>query len=78
MHIVIYQSEHCSACQRVTADLIGVCRQLDAATKVRDILGHLEQAARLGITRPPAVIVDGRLFGQGNGVAAKLRRRCLS
>ncbi len=78
MHIVVYQSEHCPVCRRVTAELVDVCRQLDAATEVREVLAHLEQAARLGITRPPAVIVDGRLFGQGHGVSTKLRRKWLA
>ncbi len=78
MHIVVYQSEHCPACRRVATALIAVCRELDAATEVRDVLVHLEQAARLGITRPPAVVVDGRLFGQGSTVADKLRRKWLA
>lgn len=77
MHIVVYQSEHCPACRRVTAELVGVCRQLDAATEVREVVAHLEHAARLGITRPPAVVVDGRLFGQGHDVLSKLRRKWL-
>ncbi len=77
-HIVIYQSVYCPACRRVSAELIDLCRQFDADTEVRDVLEHLEQAARLGIARPPAVVIDGRLFGQGNAVLGKLRRKELA
>ncbi len=78
MHIVVYQSVYCPACRRVSAELIDLCRQFDADTEVKDVLEHLEHAARLGITRPPAVVIDGRLFGQGNAAVVKLRRKCVS
>ena len=74
-HIVVYQSLYCPACRRIAAELIDLCRQLDADVEVRDVMEHLEQAARLGIARPPAVVVDGRLFGQGHAVLGKLRRK---
>ncbi|WP_255324836.1 glutaredoxin [Rhodanobacter sp. OR444] len=77
-HIVIYQSAYCPACRRVAAELIDLCRQFDADTEVRDVLEHLEQAARLGITRPPAIVIKGHLFGQGNTVLGKLRRKELA
>lgn len=72
---MVYQSVYCPACRRVSAELIDLCRQFDANTKVRDVVEHLEQAARLGITRPPAVVINGRLFGQGGTVLGKLRRK---
>lgn len=74
-NIVVYQSVYCPACRRVSAELIDLCRQFDADTEVRDVVEHLEQAARLGITRLPAVVIDGRLFGQSNAVLGKLRRK---
>ncbi len=78
MHIVVYQSTYCPVCRRVSAELIDMGRQFDADTEVKDVLEHLEHAARLGITRPPAVVIDGRLFGQGHAAVVKLRRMCAS
>ncbi|MDE2154281.1 MAG: glutaredoxin [Xanthomonadaceae bacterium] len=75
MHIVVYQSVYCPACRRTAAELIDLCRQFDADAEVRDVMEHLEQAARLGIVRLPAVVIDGRLFGQGNAALGKLRRK---
>ncbi|MDE2149349.1 MAG: glutaredoxin [Gammaproteobacteria bacterium] len=75
MQIVIYRSQHCPACRRLSAELTQLCRKLDATAESRDVLEHLEAAARLGIRQPPAVVIDGRLFGQGAAVLGKLKRR---
>jgi len=77
VHFVLYRSDHCPACRKLSADLRHRCRRTDATLEERDILDHLEEAARLGITRPPAVVLDGRLLGQGpaalRGLRGKLR-----
>ena len=75
MHVIVYQSRHCPACRQISGQLIQLGRQLDADVETRDLLEHLEAAARLGISHPPAVVIDGRLFVQGAAALVKLRRR---
>lgn len=72
--VTLYASRHCPACRRLSDELVACCRRGGIEADVRDVLEHLETAARLGITRPPAVLLDGRLFGQGGAVLAKLQR----
>lgn len=73
--VTLYVSQHCPACRRLSAELVACCRRGGVEPDVRDVLDHLETAARLGITRPPAVLLDGRLFGQGGAVLSKLKRK---
>lgn len=74
MHFVLYRSDHCPACRKLSADLRRMCGELDASFEVRDVVEHLEEAAALGITRPPAVVMNGRLLGQGAAARTKLRK----
>lgn len=75
MHIVIYRSEHCPACRKLSAELTRLCSKLEATMENRDVLADLEHAARIGITQPPEVVIDGHLFGQGAAVLGKLKRK---
>lgn len=75
MHIVLYRSEHCPACRKLSAQLLHLCRKLDAHAEVKDVLEHLEEASAQGVTHPPAVVVNGRLLGQGAVALAKLKQR---
>lgn len=73
--VTLYTSQHCPACRLLSDELVACCRRRNIEPDVRDVLQHLETAARLGIIRPPAVLIDGRLFGQGGAVLAKLQRK---
>lgn len=72
--VTLYVSRHCPACRRLSAALVAACRGRGVEPEVRDILAHLEAAARLGTTQPPAVVIDGRLLGQGAAALDKLHR----
>lgn len=69
MAIAFYYSPWCRACgsdlQGSPADRAGV--------DWIDITAHIEQAVRLGITRPPALVIDGRLTAQGPRAIERLR-----
>lgn len=39
-----------------------------------DVTRHIDEAVRLGITHPPAVVVGGRLLAQGTDVPGALER----
>ncbi len=75
MHIVIYHSQHCPACRQLSSELVECCRRGSVEPEVHDVLEALEAAARLGVSQPPAVVIDGRLFGQGAAVLRKLKLR---
>ncbi|MDQ3525123.1 MAG: glutaredoxin [Chloroflexota bacterium] len=62
MRIEVYFSPFCRGCgsERPAMGSQG------AATVIwKDVTCHLEEAVRLGVARPPAVTVDGRLVAQG-------------
>ncbi|MDE2085820.1 MAG: glutaredoxin [Xanthomonadaceae bacterium] len=68
MSIEFYYSPWCRACggdaRRAASN--------DAMVWI-DITRHIEQAVRLGITRPPALVIDGRLVAQGPRAVERLR-----
>jgi len=74
MHLVLYRSNHCPACRRLSAELRRLCADLGGAVEEKDVVAHLEEAATLGITHPPAVVMNGRLLGQGGAALARVRR----
>ncbi|MGB8378358.1 MAG: hypothetical protein WCE70_07835 [Rhodanobacteraceae bacterium] len=66
MQIIVYYSPHC-ACgpEPGTVGRSGLVW--------RDVTRHVGEAAALGVTRPPAVVVNGRLRWQGIEAARRLR-----
>lgn len=64
MRIEVYYSPFCRACGGPLAEARGAP---GVATSVvwKDVTRHLEAAVVLGVARPPAVVVDGRLVAQG-------------
>ncbi|MDD3765443.1 MAG: glutaredoxin [Pseudomonadota bacterium] len=74
MRLVLYRSDHCPACRRLSAELRRLCAGLGGSLEEKDVVVHLEEAAALGVTRPPAVAMNGRLLGQGSALLAKLRK----
>jgi len=73
--VIVYVSRHCPACRQLSSELVECCRGSGVEPEVRDVLAELEAAARLGVSQPPAVVIDGRLFGQGAAVLRKLKLR---
>lgn len=66
MSIEIYFNPYCTACGDETLQRGSKVRWIDATT-------HLEAAARLRITRLPALVTDGRLVAQGPRALERLR-----
>lgn len=69
MVVELYHSPHCPACRSLERMF-----RKDFPIRRRDLARHLELAARLGITRPPALVVDGRVVAQGAAVVPAVRR----
>lgn len=69
MVIELFHSPYCPACRAL--DQVGGG---DPAIVRRDLVRHLEEAVSLGITRPPALVVDGRLIAQGAAVIAAAKK----
>lgn len=63
----LYYNPWCTAC--------GSADALHGGEKIRwiDVTRHLEAAARLRITRLPALVVDGKLIVQGPRALERLR-----
>jgi len=78
MHVTIYASRHCAACRALSERLVGWANEVGAVLDIREISTHIEEAARLRIICPPAVVINGKLFGQGAGVLDKLQRQPMS
>lgn len=68
MRIELYFSPWCTACggRGLRDGERGNARWID-------VTKHLEAAARLRITRLPALVVDGRMVAQGPQALARLR-----
>lgn len=68
MSAELYYNPFCTGCGRgkTAAHPAGSVRWIDATR-------HLEAAARLGITRLPALVVDGKLAAQGPRALQYLR-----
>lgn len=69
MVVELYHSPYCPACRALEREF-----GKDFPVLRRDLARHLEQAARLGIRRPPALVVDGRVVAQGAAVVAAVRK----
>lgn len=78
MHVTIYASRHCAGCRALSERLVHWANEIGAVLDVREISTHIEEAARLRIIRPPAVVINGKLFGQGAGVLDKLQCQPMS
>lgn len=68
MKIDLYHSPHCKACESLVERWA-----VFAEIRRMDVCMHLEAAAALGISRPPALVVDGQLVAQGPKVIDALR-----
>lgn len=68
MRIVLFHSPHCRACEQF------VGRWPALPIQRLDVCQHLERAAALGVSRPPALVVDGALIAEGAAVEAALLR----
>lgn len=68
MNVEIYHSPHCTACESLIEKWVGHAR-----IRRVNVCTHLEAAAALGISRPPALVIDGRLVAQGADVASALQ-----
>jgi hypothetical protein len=69
MVIELFHSPHCPVCRAL--DPVGGG---DLVIVRRDLVRHLEEAVRLGITQPPALVVDGRVIAQGAAVVAATKK----
>ncbi|CAN5147155.1 hypothetical protein BH24PSE2_BH24PSE2_06770 [soil metagenome] len=68
MRIEVYYSPFCEACSGLRGPAP------DGAVIWKDVTRHIEEAVRLGIFKPPALVVDGRLVDQGTRALARLRK----
>lgn len=69
MSIELYHSPHCTACESLVEQWTG-----QTAIRRLDVCKHLERAARLGISHPPALVVNGQLLAQGAQVKQALAK----
>lgn len=69
MRIELYFSPYCPVCR-------GLDSQALAGLSIvrKNIVRHIEEAVRLGIVRPPALVLDGQLIAQGPAVAGTLQK----
>jgi len=65
--VTVYYSPYCPVCRAPR-------RGAPAGIVWRDVTRHLEEAAALGVRRPPAVVIDGRLRCQGAAAVSRLRQ----
>ncbi|MBN8735952.1 MAG: glutaredoxin [Xanthomonadales bacterium] len=72
MSTELYYNPFCTACGG--ADKAENVRAMPPVRWI-DATMHLEAAARLGITRLPALVVDGKLAAQGPRALARMRDR---
>lgn len=75
LRIEVYYSPFCRACGGPPSEARS---GPDAATTVvwKDLTQHLEAAVALGVARPPAVVMNGRLVAQGPEALTYLHRLC--
>lgn len=66
MQVEIYYSPYCEGCSGLrTSARIG-------RVVWKDVTRHIEDAVRLGIFKPPALVVDGRLVEQGDHTLVRI------
>lgn len=70
MEIVVFYSPHCACCS-------GSDRARHPGLIWRDVTRHLDEAVALGVLRPPAVVISGRLRWQGAEAVRRLRNGSL-
>ena len=63
MKVEILHATGCSKCLRELDGLRAAARQVDPAVEWKeiDILRALDYAVELGVSKPPAVVIDGEL-----------------